>query len=187
MCIFTIPALAAKVKNPKCKDFVEVQDKYQPEYLAVVDGYNKAGKEVDQVVDMDVLVTQARQVKDECNKNKSEPLARARKNTNQAIRAKDSSMPATEAARTAATPTRTAMSSLNPRQAKCQDFLVLGEQYQPVAAYWVVGNSKTGSAKNGNVEEEFLERPVATLVQDCQANPTASFYDRAKNWVSKKI
>ena len=175
--LMATPAFAAQIKNPKCKDFVTVKDQYAPQYLAVVDGYDKAGKKVDESIDMDGMVTQVDQVKQECAKNAKESLAAARKNV--------ATMP--KAATTAPPAKMSGTTSINPAKAQCQEFIALGEQYQPVAAFWVAGHSKTGEAKKGHIDEEYLERPVATLVEDCQSHPTASFYDRAKMWMTKKI
>jgi hypothetical protein len=169
----SIPVWAAKINNPKCKDFVEISDKFTPEYLAVVDGYDKKGRETGDQVDVVGIVTESDKLKEECAKDKTATLKNVRKNLKK--------IAATNPPAVANT------TRINPTKAKCSDFIALSEEYQPIAAFWVAGHSKSGKAKSGEVDEEYLEQPVATLIEDCKAAPTASFYEKTKIWLKKKI
>jgi hypothetical protein len=169
----TLSAFAVQVKNPKCSEFAKVEDKYTPEYLAVVDGYNHAGKEVVDEVDMGGIITESSSVKDQCKAKKSAKVDTVRKEISKSNPKPESPM--------------TKVASISPAKAKCQDFVNLGEEFQPIAAYWVAGHSKSGKIRNGEVDEEFLARPVMTLVEECKAEPTASFYDKTKRWMKRKI
>lgn len=169
-----MPAWAAKVKNPNCKEMETVSDQYTPEYMAVVDGYNKAGKAEGEDLDVAGIVTESTQVKEVCNKMKSKSIDSVRKNI---AKSDLKNKPAT-----------TSKSQINPVKASCEDFLALDTEYQPVAAYWVAGHDKSGKAlKKGEVDEQFLAEPVLTLVEACKANPKASFYSQAKSWFGKRI
>lgn len=164
---------AAKITNPKCQDLNTLQEKFTPEYLAVVDGYDKAGKKTSEEVDMDGIVTASDGVQKECAKSAAKNVSKVRADVAKATQnANVSEKPA---------------SKLNPLKATCQDFLSLDEQYQPVAVYWTAGYSKAGKARKGEVDEEYLERPVVALVEDCKLHPKESFYDRAKTWMSKHL
>jgi acid stress chaperone HdeA len=176
--LLSLPAFAAKVNNPKCNELSGINEKYTPEYLAVVDGYNKAGKELGSEVDVGGIVTEANNVKEQCDKQKTAKIASVRKTVAKNTAPKNSLQEDID---------RKSKSTINPKNAKCQDFIALGEAYQPVAAFWVAGHSKTGKIKNGEVDEEFLEQPVATLVEECKAEPTASFYQKTKTWLKKHI
>ncbi len=161
-------AYGAKVSHPQCQDVVDIQEKVTPEYLAVLDGYNKAGKEVNEV-DLGGIVSESDKVKKECQSNKTAKVDTVRKNV----------------AKNAAKTPVDSKTVIAPTKAKCEDFLALEERVQPVAAYWVAGHSKSGQVKKGEVDEIFLERPVAALIEECKATPTASFYDKAKAWIKK--
>lgn len=162
-------AFAAKVKDAKCSDLAMMNEKVTPEYLAVIDGYDNSGKKVSEEVDMAGIVTESKEVNQHCATNKSAAIKDVRKQ----LHAKKT-MPSTAA-------------KLNPTKAKCQDFVALGEEVQPVAAFWVAGHDKSGKLVEGEVDEAFLDRPILSLVEDCKANPRASFYDRAKAWVDRRL
>lgn len=169
LVLFTIPVFAAKMKDAKCSDVASLKDNVTPEYLAVIDGYDKSGKKVMEEVDMGGLVTESKMVNEQCAKDSSAKLANIRKDIK-------SNQPITSTS-----------STLNPMKAKCKDFVALGEDVQPVAVFWVAGHDKSGKVKSGEIDEEFLERPVTTLVEDCKMNPKASFYDKAKAWFKKTL
>lgn len=162
-------AFAAKIKNANCSDMAKVSESVTPQYMAVIDGYDKAGKKVSEEVDMAGIVSDSKKVKEQCAKNKSAKLDAVKKDVKS----------------TAETPTVAA--TLNPLNAKCREFVALGEDVRPVAVFWVAGHDKSGKLKKGEVDEEFLAQPIATLVEDCKSQPTASFYDRTKAWLKKHI
>jgi acid stress chaperone HdeA len=166
MLMFSMPVLAAKIKDAKCSDFAGVNEKVSPEYLAVIDGYNKAGKKVSEEIDIADIVSESKKINEQCAQNKGAKIDKVRKDIKSA-----SSAPTAAGA------------SLNPTKATCKDFIALGEELQPVAAFWVAGHDRSGKIKKGEVDEEFLSKPVATLIEDCKAQPTASFYDRTKAWL----
>jgi hypothetical protein len=176
--LMSLPVFAAKVSNPKCSELSGINEKFTPEYLAVVDGYNKAGKEVGSEVDVGGIVTESNNVKEQCDKQKTTKIAAVRKTVAKNSDAKNTLQQDID---------RKPKAVINPIKAKCEDFLALGEVYQPVAAYWVAGHSKSGKIKNGEVDEEYLEIPVVTLIEDCKAEPTASFYQKTKTWLKKHI
>jgi hypothetical protein len=169
-----MPTWAAKIKNPKCEEITTVKDQYTPEYMAVVDGYNKAGKKEGEVLDVSGIVTESTQVKEVCNKMKSKSIDSVRKD----VAKKDMKNKTT----------KNMNSEINPVKATCEEFLALDTEYQPVAAYWVAGHDKSGKTiKSGEVDEAFLAEPVLALVEECRANPKASFYSQAKSWFSKRL
>ena len=71
--LISMPLLAAKVNDPTCRDLVRVKEEFLPKYFAAVDGYNRSGKEVDEV-DVSGIVTESFIIKKECEKNKSSKL-----------------------------------------------------------------------------------------------------------------
>jgi hypothetical protein len=168
--LMAVPTWAAKVNQPKCDDIVQINDQFTPQYIALVDGYSKAGKKQGEEIDVAGIVTQSAQVKKNCQSQKTKPMASVRKDVSKSVAA--SSTP----------------SKINPVKASCEEFIALGEQYQPVAAFWVAGHDKSGKAvKDGEIDTEFIARPILTLVQDCKENPKSSFYARAKTWLAKRL
>lgn len=174
--------LAAKVSDPKCKDFVEVKEKFTPEYMAFVDGYDKRGKTPEDHIDVAGIVTESAKVKEECIKDKNAKLETVRKNVKEVV---TKTIPPKNTLQ--GDIDRKSGANFNPIKANCTDFISLGEEYQPVAAFWVAGHTKSGKITNGEIDGEYLERPVATLVQECREQPTASFYDKAKVWFKNHI
>lgn len=174
LVLMSCPAFAAKVKNAKCADVATLNETVTPEYLSVVDGYNKAGKEVAEEVDLGGFVSESKQVSERCAKDHKAKLSAVR----DAIQKSPS---------TSAEASKPSVAKLNPTTARCSDFISLGEEIQPVAVFWVAGHEKAGKLRKGEVTEEFLERPIAELIDDCKSKPTASFYDRAKAWLKRKI
>lgn len=172
--LFVTHSHAAVISDPKCKDLEQVKAGFTPQYLAVIDGFNKNGKEVADEVDVAGIVTESNKVTTACAKNKSAKVKQVRMDLKSA-EAKNSST-------IAAVPTSPNKKLLNLNKAKCSEFIALGEELQPVAAYWVAGNTKKGHKHSGEIDEMLLERPVATLVEECTSNPTASFYEKAKTW-----
>jgi acid stress chaperone HdeA len=167
LILFSIPAFAAKVKDAKCSDMSTVNQNVMPQYMAVIDGYDKSGKKVGEEVDMESIVTESKNVNAQCAKDTSKRAFR------KVIRdARVSNAPAVK---------------MNPMKAKCQDFIALKEEVQPVAVFWVAGHDKSGKLKDGEVDEEFLERPITTLVEDCRAQPKASFYRKTKTWLKQHV
>jgi len=171
--LFALPLFAAKITNPGCSDLNRVTDQLTPEYMAVIDGYDKSGKKVGEEVDFGEIVRQTTGVKKECLTKTEEPLKEAKR---QVLKSPNQLKSAS-----------TDQARLNPVTAKCEDFLALSETYQPVAVFWTVGHTKSGKVKDGEMDEAILSRPVATLVEDCKANPKTSFYARAKTWIKKTL
>lgn len=169
LILFSVPAFAAKIKNANCSDMATLNENIAPQYLAVIDGYDKAGKKVSEEIDLGGIVSESKKVNAQCVKDKSAKVAAIRKDLKSA-----SVSPATSA-------------TINPTKAKCKDFIALTEEVQPVAVFWVAGHNKSGKLSKGEVDEEFLARPIATLVEDCKTQPAASFYDKAKAWFKKHI
>ena len=164
----SIPAFSAKVRDAKCSDIAPGNEKITPQFLAVIDGYDKAGKKVSEEIDMENIVTDSKKVNAECAKDRTAKIDSIRKEI------RNSKVQNT--AKTAA---------INPMKAKCEDFLLLGEEVQPVAAFWVAGHDKSGKLKKGEIDEEFLARPIVTLIEECKARPKTSFYEKTKAWIKK--
>jgi hypothetical protein len=163
-------AWAAKINNPKCNEVSNISDKFVPQYLAVVDGYSKSGGVTGEEVDIAGIVRNSTMVKQECGKQKAKALRSVQ-------------MDLAKSASSASTP-----ATINPVKANCAEFIALSEEYQPVAVFWAAGHDAAGrSIRGGVVDEEFLGRPILTLVEDCKANPKASFYSKAKSWFAKRL
>jgi hypothetical protein len=177
--LISAPVFAANVSNPKCSEMGKISDQYTPAYLAVVDGYNEKGKEVTSEVDMGGIVNESPSVKQSCNGKKTADIKSVRKDAG--MGAKNST------AHTASTVPVNSKSTINPLKATCQDFVNLDEVYQPLATFWVAGHTRAGKIKNREVDEEFLATPVVSLIQECKAKPTASFYDKTKIWLKKHV
>ncbi len=170
LLLFATPALAAKINEATCSDIASKNNKnITPEYIAETEGFNSKGKEVFDEIDADDIVSQAKQVDAQCAKDLSAKVETVRKNNPSVA-------------------SSTQHKKINPLKSKCQDFVELGEDVQPVAVYWVAGHDKSGKLKKGGeFDEEFLEQPIVELVQDCKAHPKAPFYSRAKAWVKKHV
>ncbi len=174
--LMALPLHAAKLTNSTCKDVKNLNDKAMPEYLAVVDGYDKAGKKDFEEIDMVGIMNDATKVKEACANGEDAKIKDIRKTTT-----------ATTTAATTASPSTTTPKHFNPKNSKCEDFVALNEMYQPVAAYWVLGNSKDSKVKKGDLDEVYLEQPVMTLVEECRKQPKASFFSKAKSWFHKHV
>lgn len=166
LVLLSLPTFAAKIKNANCSDVTSINENVQPQYLAVIDGYDKTGKKVSEEIDMSGIVADSKNINAQCAKDKTTKIDSLRSDLK----------------------TNTASSTaINPTKAKCKDFVELGTEVQPVAVFWVAGHEGGGKLKKGEVDEEFLTQPIATLVEDCRTHPTASFYDRTKAWLKKRL
>ena len=174
------PSWGAMVNNPNCQDLVEVNDKFTPEYMAVLDGYSRRKVMTNEQLDIAGLVTESGKVKDQCAKDKTAKIQDVRKK----IETAKTNAPANTLQEDI---DRKPKSTINPTKAKCSDFIALDEQYQPVAAYWVAGHTKAGKVSDGQIDEVYLEQPVTTLIEESKAQPTASFYQNTKTWFKKHI
>jgi acid stress chaperone HdeA len=164
---------AAKLKDPNCTDVTQISERLIPQYLALVDGYKRAGKEVGRV-NLARIIRETENVVDQCNQNRVAKLSAVRRY----IRV--SNLPTTKWA-----PSSPAV--ISPTKARCHDFSALNENLQPVAIYWVVGYSRLGVTKNGEVDNLFFSQPIDTLVEECAAVPNASFYGRTRDWMKNRI
>ena len=173
LCFTSSLVFAKKAKDntsdKNCKEFLDVKDEFSPRYMAVIDGMSKSGKKTMEEVDVEGMVTETASVKEVCKTNKTKPLAKVRDHVatnNKGVNKK----------------------KFQPMKSKCADFLVLGEDVQPLAAFWVAGYDKTAKApEQGAVFEEFISSPIVSLIEECKKEPKASFYAKAKNWVKKHI
>ena len=63
----------------------------------------------------------------------------------------------------------------------CEEFLALNPENQQRIAYWVDGYQVAkGEATVGTVAFDKFERPVAILVDDCQATPKETLWQKVK-------
>lgn len=62
----------------------------------------------------------------------------------------------------------------------CEDFLALGTDDQPEAAYFLAGYNRAAKTQVDAVGEVDLERDVAVLVQECKPAPKESLWARIK-------
>lgn len=175
--VLASPTWAAKIADPKCNDIITINDKFTPQYVAVIDGYDKNNKKLGEEIDVGGITKESSPLKQACQNQKTKSIKDVRKN-----------VATTAAASTSPAASTSLPPKINPVNATCEDFIALGEDYQPVAAFWVAGHNKSGKViKKGEVTEEFLETPVLTLVEECRKNPKASFYSQAKTWFEKRL
>ncbi|WP_299732761.1 acid-activated periplasmic chaperone HdeA [uncultured Endozoicomonas sp.] len=62
----------------------------------------------------------------------------------------------------------------------CEDFISLQENYQPYAIAWATAYSKAGKPEGTDFDTEGMETIRPTLLQFCNRNPKASFWDKVK-------
>ena len=158
------PVVAAPMTNVTCKDYVEVTDNYRPQYLATIEGYDQSGKKVSEAVDLGGIVTESRSLVNKCRQM---PTAKVHdvKSKHKANSGK----------------------KFNVTKSTCRDFIVLGEDVQPVAAYYALGYDKTGKLQGGIIETGYVQSPIADLVEVCKKEPKASFMTKAREWFRRHI
>ena len=63
----------------------------------------------------------------------------------------------------------------------CEEFLALDPENQQRIAYWVDGYQVAkGEASVGTVAFDKFEQPIAVLVDDCQATPKETLWQKVK-------
>ena len=171
LILLSSSAMAAKINEATCSDIASKTNKtVTPQYIAETEGFNAKGKEVFDEIDVNDIVSQAKQVDAQCAKDLSARVATVRKTPVKVVSSNSKYM------------------NINPMKSKCKDFVELDEEVQPVAVYWVAGHDKSGKLKkSGEFDEVFLEQPITDLVQECKSHPTASFYSKTKAWVKKHV
>ncbi len=168
LILCSIPVFGARIENATCSDYATVSNTVTSRYLAFMDGYSKAGGEVIGPVDMGTFISESQKLDEQCLKNLNLKLSTLQKRMNK---------PETKATGNA----------ISPLIARCEDFIALDKAARPVAAFWIAGYRRAGKIQSGVIGEDFLERPLLTLIEDCQEQPGASLYSKTKTWLQRAL
>lgn len=68
-----------------------------------------------------------------------------------------------------------------PAEITCQEFLAMGEEYQPHIVYWLDGY-KHGKLTTEAVEMEMFKHPVVQIVDECKAAPEKTVAAVVEGW-----
>jgi HdeA/HdeB family protein len=71
-----------------------------------------------------------------------------------------------------------------PSQWTCQDFLEVDDDVKPKVVYWMEGFNKAGKPEVAAVGVDYFDRPVTTVVTECQKEPKANLWDKIKAYFS---
>jgi len=62
----------------------------------------------------------------------------------------------------------------------CADFIALDDQFQPKAVYWASAYVKGGEPEESMLDIDGTEQITPILVEDCEKEPKASFWEKLK-------
>jgi acid stress chaperone HdeA len=85
-------------------------------------------------------------------------------------------------ATSAAAETKTSAAQLKKpvTQWTCADFIALDDQYKPNAVYWASAYAKGGKPEASELDIVGTEQVTPMIVQDCEKEPKASFWQKLK-------
>ncbi len=78
----------------------------------------------------------------------------------------------------------TAAEDKKPSEWTCQDFLAVDDLIKPQVVYWMEGYSMAGKPEFAEVDVESFERPITTVITECEKEPKASLWEKIKNYFS---
>ena len=67
----------------------------------------------------------------------------------------------------------------------CEDFLAVEDTVKPKLVYWAVAYAKGGKPEAAVVDVEATDKITPVLIQECQAKPKESFWQKVKAEVRK--
>jgi len=67
----------------------------------------------------------------------------------------------------------------------CFDFVGFDDQFKPKAVYWATAYSKGGKPEAAVVDIAGTEKVIPIIVDECQKDPQASFWQKLKSTWSK--
>ena len=71
-----------------------------------------------------------------------------------------------------------------PSEWTCQDFLAVDDDVKPQVVYWMEGYNKAGKPEAAEVDVDYFDRPITTVITECKKEPKASLWDKVKNYFS---
>ena len=168
----TALAAAPKPADMSCESFIALDDVVKPKVVYWADGFNKKGKPVDSVVDVEETDRLIPLLVTECKKTPKEKLSKVMQNP--ALKAKTPAEVKPLANKKPAT-------SARPAKMSCQDFIELDDVIKPKVVYWAEGFNKQGKAADSVVDVAETDRLVPVLVTECKAEPKLTFWQRLKS------
>lgn len=63
----------------------------------------------------------------------------------------------------------------------CQEFLLLDDNIQPLAVYWLDGYRKGQLKGDEDVGMVALDRPISAVVNECKRTPKETLWQKIKN------
>ena len=164
------PALAATQTPAKmtCNDFVMLDDTVKPKVVYWAEGFNKKGKPVDAVVDVDETDKLVPTLVADCKSTPKAPILQKMKA--QAAAKKTHSNGSLAGAST-------------PTKMTCADFVALDDVVKPKVVYWSEGFSKNGKPADADIDVDETDKLVPVLISECTATPKMSFWQKVKSHV----
>jgi acid stress chaperone HdeA len=80
----------------------------------------------------------------------------------------------------AETKTSAAVTKKPVTQWTCEEFIALDDQYKPSAVYWATAYAKGGTPEASELDIAGTEQITPMIVQDCEKEPKASFWQKFK-------
>ena len=68
--------------------------------------------------------------------------------------------------------------TLHPANMTCKEFLSLDRVERPKVVYWAEGIRHSGKPEGAVIDIESTESVIPIVVEQCTAEPTASFWDK---------
>lgn len=62
----------------------------------------------------------------------------------------------------------------------CKEFIALADQYKPNVVYWASAYAKGGKPEASELDIEGTETVTPIVIQDCEKQPKASFWQKLK-------
>ena len=158
-CALALAASAAAKQDPTkvtCEAFAASTPEAQERVAAYLDGYSKGGKKIEDVGEIDV------------NRD-LDVLVVSCKEAPKLTLWEKFKMHLPGGSKKIEVPTT------------CEDYLALGSDVQPEAAYFLAGYDRAKKTEVGGAGEVDLETDVAVLVQECRPTPKESLWAKIKN------
>lgn len=78
-----------------------------------------------------------------------------------------------------------ATKATKPAKMTCEDFIALEDVARPKLVYWAEGYNRKGKLEDATFDVESTDRLVPVMVEVCQKEPKASFWQKVKNEFKK--
>ena len=166
--VSTAASLAAAVHKPSemtCEDYVALSEVDRPKIVYWAEGFNKSGKPVDSVIDVEQTDKLIPVFLTECTKTPKESLSKVIQQH-------------------AAAAPKPAVAAPAPAKMNCEQFVALQDVVKPKVVYWAegFGITKDGGAAEAVVDVAETDRLVPVLVTECKETPKLTLWQKLKKY-----